>query len=285
MPGLSGSIFAIILGLYEKGLYAVANFTKAPVVHSKFLLPIAIGGGIGVLAGARLVLSLTSLFPAFTYLFFCGLVIGSAPLILRKTQQLPFKPAYLLCSAAAFFVMLVILNANIEGTHTTIYRIGSFFDFFNLALAGLIAVPLMVVPGISSSIVIIVLGHFDTIYNALGETVTMLQHIITAQWELAGQSFATVLVLVPFVVGAIIGTVTVAKITTYLLARYEVIIYYFVAGALLGSIGILIDMGVVGNIPHSFGDIAIFAIIGLLCVGAGVFCTILLGYKDGLDRN
>ena len=279
VPGLSGSIFAIILGLYEKGLNAVANFTKAPLVHGKFLLPIAIGGGVGVLVGARLLLSLTARFPAFTYLFFCGLVIGSAPLVLRKTKQIPFKPIYLLCVLAAFFAMLVLGSANIEQTHIAMYRIGSVYDFFTITLAGLISVSMMAVPGISGSIIIIILGHFGTIYNALSEAVTLLQHLLAARWEAAWDSFATVLILAPFALGALIGIITVAKIMTYLLNRYEAIVYYFVVGALLGTIGVLLNMGVLGYIPYEFTSLTIFIIIGLVCVVAGILSTIFLDRK------
>lgn len=288
VPGLSGSIFAIILGLYEKGLYAVANFIREPIVHGKFLLPIAVGGGIGVLVGAWLVLSLTVRFPAFAYLFFCGLVIGSGPLVYRKLMQVPLRPLYLLYSVAAFFVVFVFVYANIENAHTTLYRIGSVFDFFNLAFAGLVSVPLMMIPGVSSSIIIIVLGHFGTIYNSIGAIVDMVRYMFMGYWAGFWDSFAAVVVLVPFVVGAVVGFITMARIMSYLLKRFEVIIYYFVAGALIGTIGVLFDMGVIGNIPYGFVPFVSFLVIGLICVACGIFCTIFLERRDrrnGLDRG
>lgn len=278
LPGLSGSLFAIVLGLYDKGMYAVANLRKEPVRHIKFLIPIGIGAAIGILASARLTLFVTERFPAFSYLFFIGLVIGSAPLVFRKTSQIPLKVPYMVWSALA--IGLVIVMAIFSGgddTHISMTYIANFGDFMTLAIAGLIALSFMAIPGISASIIIIILGQFGTVYNAISVTVDFLVYLVRGDIDGAAQAFSTVMILVPFALGAIVGIISIAKIMTYLLKNYEVQVYYFVAGALVGTVGILFNMEVQGNIPTgSVVELALFSFAGLACIVGGVLFTTFL---------
>lgn len=287
VPGLSGSIFAIILGLYEKGLNAIANFWENPLYHLKFLLPIALGGGIGILASARLMLDITARFPAFSYLFFCGLVVGSAPLVFRKINKASFKPIYLIGTVSAFLVVVIMGTSNVEGGHISLYSINTFLDFFSILFAGLASVSLMAVPGISGSIIIIILGHFGTVYNAVSETVTLLFHILSGNWFYALESLSTVLILVPFALGALIGIVTAAKIMTHILKNYEVILYYFVLGALLGTITVLFNIGVINNIPlnNNLLSLLIFIFVGFLCSTIGIILTLFLDRPDNYEMD
>lgn len=274
VPGLSGSIFAIILGLYDKALEALATFRRNPKDTIKFLTPIAIGVVIGILGSAGIVVSLTERFPAFTYLFFTGLVIGSIPLIIGKTYKKAFKPIHLLGTALAFIAVILLTNASPSENHISMYRIDSFMDLIQLLVGGAITSSLMVVPGVSGSVIIIVLGLFGTIYNSIGQTLTFLQHLFTGNWEQAWVSFETVIILMPFAIGAVIGIISIAKFMTWLLKNFEVGVYYCVGGALLATIWVLGEMALVGNIPYNgiFSDI-IFMILCVLFILLGISST------------
>jgi len=282
VPGLSGSILAIILGVYEQGLYAVANFRKSPKKHALFLFPIALGCAIGILASAGAVVEVTARFPAPSFLFFSGLVIGSAPLILRKVQKQPFKPLYLIGTFIALGGMISLASEGTAGTdyHIGMLALGGVMDFFTIFFAGLFSVAMLAIPGVSGSIVIIILGHYGTIYNAISETVSFMLHFVSGNWEYAMNSFATVFILVPFALGTFIGFITIAKIITWCLQKAEVFVYYCVIGALLGSIYLLLNMGVFHHLPTESGQVIPFILIGIVSVATGIMCTVFLDKPD-----
>lgn len=272
VPGLSGSVFAIILGLYEKGLFAVANFKKSPAENAKFLLPIAFGAGVGIIFSAGLIVNMVAALPTFSYLFFIGLVTGSFPLIWRRIKDSPKK--YLLFAALAF-VLVVILGQNSAIDNTAaLEQISSLPDFAEITLAGAVTLSMMMVPGISGSIVIVLLGHFGTIYNAVAGVLSLIAYTLTGQFEAAAETLSATFVLVPFALGAVIGLVVFAKIMTYLLKNFEKPVYCCVMGALSGTIVILFNMGVVFPTP----GFSIFTtiILGLICLGIGIACTLFL---------
>ena len=280
-PGLSASIFAIIVGLYEKGLFAIANFRKEPLKHLKFLLPIAIGAGIGVLAAARVLSRVMEAFPAPAYLFFCGLIIGSGPMVYRKVfpknSAVPFEPKYLIGSVItlATMVFMAYLGDNQGHDQVTINRLSSPEDFFAVFFAGLLSASMMAIPGVSGSIMIIILGQLGNIYNAISQTLSLLRHVLSGNWEAASEAFAAVLILLPFALGTLIGGVTIAKIMVYIIERAERLVYYCVGGALLGTVIILFDMGVWDNLPSAnLADIAVFSLTGIAALAAGAVCTI-----------
>ena len=277
VPGLSASIFAIVLGVYEGALNAVANFRKQPLVHFAYLLPLMIGGGIGVVVSARAAAYALAAFPAFAYLFFAGLVIGSCPLIMRKTRKAPFKPLYLTGSVIAFLaVILLVPDAQSDG-HIAMYRLGGTGDFLKIMLVGLIAISMMAVPGVSGSIIIIMTGQLGTVYNSLGETFVFALHILGGRWSAAWDSLATVMIMAPFALGTVIGLVSIAKLMTFLIRRFEQIAYYAIGGALLGTVVMLANTGVVSNLPEAnFRGIVIFSAAGAVCLTIGILATIFL---------
>lgn len=267
VPGLSASVFAIIVGLYERGLSAVADFRKAPVRHGLFLLPIAIGAGVGVLVAAQVVLAVVGRFPGPAYFFFCGIIIGSSRLVFAKAK--PIKPVYFIAAAVAFFLVMFMANLNNgERDQLILSEIGGVGDFFTLALAGLISASMVAIPGLSGSVLVIILGHFGTIYNAIGEVFALMRHLVGLDFPAAWDSFATVALLIPFALGSFVGFVSVAKLMSHVIAKAGRLLYHGVMGVLLGTVVILVQMGVAGQDVHWPASIATLI--------AGITCGMLL---------
>lgn len=277
VPGLSGSIFAVIVGLYEKILNAIANFKQDIPFYIKFLFPIAIGVGIGILASASAILWISTEYPVQSYLFFSGLVIGSFPLILRKTKKIPFNPLYLVCSVVSFFLMIFMaeLGGASNETQIALYKLDSIGDIAVMIFAGVFSVSFMVIPGISGSIMLMVVNHYGTVYNAVSESTTLLRYAIVGNWDGVMESMSTVALLIPFAIGALVGIVSISKLMLYLLNKNEPLVYYCVGGALVAAIVTLFQIGVVNNLPvgSSTAGIVSFVLIGIVCIVAGILCT------------
>ena len=108
IPGLSGSIFAVVVGLYEKMIHAVSDFRKNIKKNILFLLPIVLGAVVGILLSTKLILMICETYTQQAYFFFIGLVLGSIPLVLRKLKSKKFHPAYLLITLFSMGLILLM---------------------------------------------------------------------------------------------------------------------------------------------------------------------------------
>ena len=87
IPGVSGGTMAVILNIYDKLIDSVINIKKHLKESLLFLIPVAVGGGLGIFGFAKLLKYLLEYFPMPTYFFFIGLILGTAPMIFSKVIQ------------------------------------------------------------------------------------------------------------------------------------------------------------------------------------------------------
>ncbi|MDR2656168.1 MAG: DUF368 domain-containing protein [Oscillospiraceae bacterium] len=287
LPGLSGSIFAVVVGLYDKILSSISNFRRETKKSAAFLWPIALGCVAGILASTKAVLWICEKYPVPSYMFFVGLVIGSFPMIYRKIRSIKFKPQYILISVAAFTAMLV-LSGLVEGPESSnlsvaIPELTNARDFFTLLLAGLFTTSLMAIPGVSGSVMLMVINQYGTVYNAVGKITDLAGAVFSGSGERAADLGRSVVLLVPFLAGAAIGMVFVAKLLTMLLTRFEGLVYYAVGGIVLATV---ITLELDGVVPRAMeADFLPQFLIGIVFVFAGYIATIVFDkQEDKLDR-
>lgn len=281
IPGLSGSIFAVVVGLYEKILEAVNNISKDFKISVKFLMPIAIGAVVGILASTKAILWVCQEYPVWSYLFFIGLVAGSVPLVLKKINLVKFNPLYLLITIGSFIAILYITalgNTGGSASYIAIEKLNGPEEFFTMVFAGVFSVSLMAIPGVSGSVMLMVINQYGTVYNAVGTCLDLVSYLIKGNMEMVQESFFTVLLVIPFLIGALGGLLFIAKIMGYLLKRFEAQVYYGVAGVILAAVVTLAGEGVVKNLHSlSFADnTPLILVIGAAFVAVGFLCTVFL---------
>lgn len=171
IPGLSGGTLAIYLGIYQPMLHAIGHFFQAWKKHFFFLLPIGLGIVLAIVVFARLIGWLLNVNSFATLLFFIGLLLGGlkklSASIQVKTQS---KVAY----GLAFFAFVLVIGlflseqfASVEGVVTAIPISGS--SIFLLLVLGAVAATTMIVPGVSGSALLMVLGYYTAIVtNVIG---------------------------------------------------------------------------------------------------------------------
>lgn len=288
IPGLSGSMFAVIVGLYEKMINAVSTLRKGFKKNVLFLLPIVLGGVIGILLSAKLIVDLCEEFPQQAYFFFIGLVLGSIPLVLRKVKQINFKPVYLLITLFSFIFIMIMgylsSGETSESISETTHYLTSFSDVIAVFIAGFFSCALMSVPGVSGSVTLMVLGQYNKVYGAVGDCSDMVKYILKGDIDSAlfyGKSLGTAIV---FAIGGVLGFLIIAKFISKLLLKFEAQVYYGVSGMVLGAAVILFTQGVL--LDDSFksiftgdglsGGIAGILVIDVLLIAIGVICTLFL---------
>lgn len=226
IPGVSGGTMAVSMGLYELILSSIGNFFKDIKGNFIKLLPIILGILVAIVSTSKLVTYALTNYKAQTLCLFIGLIFGGVSLIMRKIKGKGSKINYLIFFVIFFFVIsLNFLKTDlIEISFTNMGIIG----YLLLLLMGFIASSAMVIPGISGSFILMVLGYYDKIIYTVS-TITDFSKL-----------GSNLLILVPFGIGVIIGIVFMAKLITNLIKKYETKTYFAIMGFVLSSVVVLL---------------------------------------------
>ena len=241
VPGLSSGVLCVIFGIYEKLLDAVLNFFKDIKQNIKFLFPIALGVGIGVLLFSNGLNYALYAFPIQTKSIFIGLILGTIPSLIKEVNEKePFRPqnvVYLLIALAIGIVTVIL-----ENQMTIISNVEEINSFY-LILCGVIMSLGIIVPGISSTIILMLLG----VYSIYLQSVANLY----------------LPVLIPMGIGLVLGSIVVMKVTKILLEKQYAKTFYSIIGFTIGSILVLVPQGMTN----------LEMVLSILCILLGIYIS------------
>jgi putative membrane protein len=239
IPGISGGTIAFITGIYEKLILSInqifdlrdfKNFSKnIKKIDFPFLIILGLGIFSAILLGSRLIAYLLDNYYAYTIAFFIGLIIASSKLIYEKIKKFDYLYGITGLIIGALFAALIPMNVNVTMPY--------------VFLGGFVAISAMFLPGISGAFILLIMGLYEYIINAL--------HNIE------------ITTLLTFMLGAFFGALIISRVITYLFNKYKSSTLSFLLGLVIGSIAVPIR-----NIAESPGNIVI--IILLVLVGAGI---------------
>ena len=223
IPGVSGGTLAITMGIYEDLIGAISHFFKNFKKNIQFLLPLGIGIVISVLLMSKLISFCLDKFPFPTTLFFIGLIIGGIPLISKKVKGIKLKPTNALLFLLTFGLIMIMTFLNEGNTIVSLANI-SVLQIVLLFLVGMVAAATMVIPGVSGSFVLMLLGYYKPIVSTISNL---------TNFSLLGHN---ILVLAPFGIGILVGIVLIAKLIEFLFNKYEIPTYYAILGFIVSSV-------------------------------------------------
>lgn len=217
LPGISSGVLCVIFGIYEKLLDSILNFFTDIRKNFKFLLPIALGGFIGIILFSKILQFLLYKYPLQTKSIFIGLILGGVVLLLkdiRKKEKFKMNNiVYLIISLLIGILMVYFENKigtrNIENV-----------SYLYLILSGILMAVGIVVPGVSSTIILMLLGTYSL----------YLSSVSTLYFP----------VLIPMAIGVIIGSLIFMKIIKYLLDKFYTQTMFSIIGFTLGSVLVLL---------------------------------------------
>ncbi len=234
IPGVSGGTMAVSLGIYDKLISSISNLLKDWKKSLAALLPIILGCGIGIVGFSYAIEFLLSKYTFVTCMTFVGLILGGIPVLVRALRKDLHKKgssigvsgviAFLALFAVAVF--LPMLNEDTEVLRTFTPTAGTMISLF---LVGIIASATMVVPGVSGSLVMMILGYYYGILEAIRSFIEALKNLDTAGL-LNG-----FLLLFPLGIGVLLGIFLIAKQITILFERYGVLTYCAILGLIVAS--------------------------------------------------
>ena len=227
IPGVSGGTIAFIMGIYDEFVGSLASINGEALklllkgrfsafwkhINGSFLLSLVAGIGISVIALAGLMQMLLSDFPIQTWAFFFGLIVASSIFIIRGISGWKIREGLLLIFGVALGAVICTLSP----TQTPD---GLWFIF----LSGALAICAMVLPGISGSFILLILGKYQYIMGCISGLVS-------------GVDFTrNLLILGVFGLGAIIGILSFTRFLHWLLARWKKETMIVLAGFIIGSL-------------------------------------------------
>ena len=223
IPGVSGGTIALITNIYERFINALKNinFTAIKLLFTGkikelisyidlyFLLQVFTGVLIAFFTIAFLLKYLFLHYPIYTWAFFFGLIIGSSWLIIKKLNKMTLWDWVLLLIGISIPVIMVFLKPINEND-----------NLFYILFCGIIGTSGMVLPGISGSYLILLLGNYKLI---------MLDAVTTLNLR----------ILIPFLIGSILGLIIVSYFISLLLKKYYNQVLSLLAGFVIGSLALI----------------------------------------------
>ena len=227
IPGVSGGTIAFIMGIYDEFVGSLASVNAEAVrllfsgkikafwkhINGNFLLSLIIGIGVSVVALAGLMQMLLSDFPIPTWAFFFGLIVASSIFIIRGISGWKLKEVIFL----VFGVVLGVVVCTLSPTKTP-------DALWFIFLSGAIAICAMILPGISGSFILLILGKYQYVMECISELVS-------------GVDIGSNLVIIGvFLIGAVVGILGFSKFLHWLLARWHKETLIVLAGFIIGSL-------------------------------------------------
>ncbi|MGM0495914.1 MAG: DUF368 domain-containing protein [Bacillota bacterium] len=233
IPGVSGGTLAVYLGVYKKFLDSISNLFTEFKKSVYFLIPFLFGALVSVLALAKLFAILIEWNSFIVLLFFIGLLMGGIKHLYLKSGVKKINISALLSLVIAFFILLTIII--IDKTKTTTIVANFDLDIVSYLLIiglGIISVTTMIVPGISGSAMLMVLGYYTAIVsNVIGNITDFSNFSYNIQ------------VLIFYIIGMVIGLFVFSRIISFLLEKYPKQTYFAILGFVLASIiGVFLEI-------------------------------------------
>jgi putative membrane protein len=218
IPGVSGGTMAFILGIYERLLAAIKTFDLKLVrlllkgqlrealalIPWAFLIPLGMGLGVAVFSMARVMRYLLEYQSVYLFSFFFGLILASIIAVGATVRWQASSAIALVIGTVVAFLIVGLVPLSMPNDPLTLF------------LSGTVAIMAMILPGISGSFILLILGQYAYVLNAVSEF--------------------NLLALIPVALGAVVGLLGFARLLSWLLKNYHDVTVALLVGFMAGSL-------------------------------------------------
>ncbi len=239
LPGISSGVLCVVFGIYETLLNCILDFFKNIKYNFKLLFPIGLGAFVGIVLFGNILKYVFYAYPIQTKSIFIGLIIGSIPELLKKVNsKTKFRFSFLIYLVISFCIGLFLVYIE---RRFKLVSINSHFSFLYLLFSGFLMSAGIIVPGVSSTLILMLLGVYDA--------------------YLLSVSTLYLPFLLPLAIGIIIGSIFCMKLIKVLLDKFYIQTFFCIIGFTIGSIFVLS--------PHISSSTEF--ILCILCLFLGIF--------------
>ena len=239
---LVAGVFCVAFGLYEKLIDSCLHFFKNIKKNTTFLLPIILGVLVSIFLFSNFLQAAFKNFYIITSYAFIGLILGSVPIVFKQAEVSKITFSHIICLILSFVfsIYLIVLEKN------AIYSLSSFSNSY-LILAGVLMSAGIVIPGVSKTVILMMLGIYSSYLSAI--------------------STLNFSILLPLCIGLILGSVIFMFLINFLFSHFKSYTYFLILGFVLGSVLVIFP----GFILSSE------SILGILLAALCFFITYRLG--------
>jgi putative membrane protein len=250
LPGVSGGILAISLGIYEKAMLAIGTLFRKFKENFKYLLPILIGGGVGVLLTSNVLNMLVSRYVGQLLSLFTGLVLGSLPELYREVRRDVPKLGWKHILAALLGLVFVLAFAFGESSVSPNSQAASLTIPGALAAGAVLSVG-TVIPGVSSSFILVYMGLYPAVISTIASVFDLSALASSGFGAVIGRLGETILPLLALTASFALVSLLIIKIVNRMLARHHATAYAAVIGFVVGSVALVVPR-IAGTITWAY---------------------------------
>ena len=220
IPGISGGTIALLLGIYEELISTISGLNFSLITKLKnngfksfweslngnFLITLVLGIGISLILFVKISANLLTSHPLYVWSFFLGLILATVYVIYKLIESWNLVNIISTLLMIAFSIILTSDSLNISDDT----------NLFYILICGIIASSAMILPGISGSLILVILGVYKILVEALDNL--------------------DVKIISSFIVGGVIGVISFSKILKWLFNNYKSLAYSIMLGLVIGSI-------------------------------------------------
>ncbi len=223
IPGVSGGTIALITGIFEKLIHSIKSFDLVALkflfsgkvkrfaehVNLYFLIAVFLGIAVSIFTLAKLLGFLFDNYPIYIWSYFFGLILASVYFVGRRVEKITVG-----------VVVIFILGAFVALAITLLTPATPNGDFYYLFLCGIVAICSMILPGLSGSFVLILMGNYELVF-------------------IEGVNDLDAKILGPVILGAIIGLIAFSHLLSWIFRKFKDLTISLLTGFILGSLGVL----------------------------------------------
>ena len=279
IPGVSGGTMMVSMGIYEKIIGAINNLFKHFKKSILTLLPIGIGMVLGIGVFSYILPYCLENHPLPTSLCFIGLILGGVPFIVKPAKESLKKDnkhisfQHVIAFLILFALAVVMAFMSETEAHSAAFDLNVLL-IIKLFVVGIIASATMVVPGVSGSLVLMLLGYYSGIIETIRDFISALAAFDSAA------ILHCVGILLPFGIGVVFGIFAVSKLIEWLFKTHPAVTYSAILGLIAAS-----PIGILAKMQHNNIN-AVSIIVGIVLLVGCTWFTYWFGKKtEGIENN
>lgn len=249
----------VAMGIYDKLIHCITHLFSEFKKSVIFLLPIAVGMLIAIVGSSFGLTWLFENFPIQTNLLFVGLILGGLPAVCKNVKGNKVQIGHIV-AGLLFFALVVVFAVMGESEGAAADLSFSVVNVLKLFGVGIIASATMVIPGVSGSMVLMLMGFYHPVLNAIKDFFSALTSL-DMQGILQGCG-----ILVPFGIGVVAGIFAIAKLVEIIFEKYPLYAYWAIIGLIVSS---PVAIYLMGTFP-ALTVISVFTGIAALIIGFGI---------------
>ena len=228
IPGVSGGTMAVSMGIYDKLIHCLTHLFKELKESIKFLIPILLGAAIALVGLSFIITPAFEHFPLQTNGLFICMIVGVLPAVWKKVKGNKIKISHGI-AFLIFFVLVIGMAAMGETEGQAADLTLSVWSVIKLFLVGVLASATMVIPGVSGSMILLVIGYYNPIVATIKEFVEALVSFNMPEiLRCCG-------ILIPMGIGIIVGIFVIAKIIEIIFEKFPLQAFWAIIGLIVAS--------------------------------------------------